>query len=99
MNSVSLIGRLVRDIDIKTTNTGKAVTSFTVAVDRRGDGADFIRCVAYDKTAELLQRYVHKGQQVAIDGRLHTDSYEKDGRRVHTCEVITEHVDLIGGAR
>ena len=97
MNNVSLVGRLVRDIEVKTISNGKVATSFTLAVNRRkrDSGADFIKCSAYGQTAEILRQYVHKGQEVAIDGHLHTGNYERDGKKISTCEVVVDSVDLL----
>ena len=82
MNQVILIGRLVRD---PKTNEARTVASFTVAVDRmkKDDGADFINCKAFGKTAENVLKYCHKGKPVAILGRINTGSYEdRDGKTV-----------------
>ena len=97
MNSVALIGRLTRDIEIRNTNSGKAAGSFTLAVDRRGkaEGTDFVRCSAFGHTAELLQQYTHKGVLVGVDGHIHTGSYERDGKKISTCEVVVDAFDLI----
>lgn len=97
MNSVALVGRLVREIEIRTTSNGKAATSFTLAVDRRtkDSGADFIKCSAFGRTAELLNQYVHKGDRVALDGHIKTGSYERDGKKVSTCEVVADSIDLL----
>lgn len=101
MNSVNLFGRLTRDPELKTTKTGKFVTNFTVAVDKytkdeNGDTADFIACVAYGQRAEFLCNYAAKGQQVAVNGRLNTRSYEnKDGQTVHVTEVIVNDLQIV----
>ena len=96
MNCVQAIGRLTRDIEIRNTNSG-IVGNFTLAVDRhkRDSGADFIRRSAFGKTAELLQQYTHKGSTVGIEGHIHTGSYEKDGRKMSTWEVVVDSFDLI----
>lgn len=96
MNCVQLIGRLTRDIEL-TYPREKAVARFTLAVNRRrkDDGADFVSCVAFGKTAEILDRCVSKGQRVAVVGHIHTSSYEKDGRKVYKTDVIVESFDFI----
>ena len=73
------------------TKNGTPVVSFTLAVDRRKkeDGADFIPCIAWDKAAETIARYVHKGDMFAVTGYIQTRSYEKDGRRNYATEVVT----------
>jgi single-strand DNA-binding protein len=101
MNNVILIGRTTKEIDLRyTTGTNPtAVTLFTLAVDRMKDGTDFIGCVAFGKTAELMDRYVHKGDKVGIIGRIQTGSYEKDGRKIYKTDVIVERVEFLGSQR
>lgn len=91
MNNVSLIGRLTKDVEERRTQSGTPVVSFTLAVDRRKkeDGADFINCIAWDKTAETIAKYVHKGDLFAVTGYIQTRSYEKDGRMNYMTEVVT----------
>jgi single-strand DNA-binding protein len=74
------------------------VTNFTVAVDKPGKdkGADFIRCTAFDKIAENICRYMDKGRQIAIEGRINTGSYEKDGQKINTYEIVVERAEFIG---
>lgn len=91
MNSVCLIGRLTKDVQERRTQNGTAVVSFTLAVDRRkkDDGADFISCIALDKSAETIAKYVHKGDLFGVTGYIQTRSYEKDGRKNYVTEVVT----------
>ena len=99
MNKVMLIGRLTREPEIKATSTGKTVASFTLAVNRRKkeDPADFIQCKAFDKTAEVVQKYCQKGKQVCVLGRIQTGSYEnKEGRKVYTIDVMVDELELLG---
>ena len=104
MNNVTLIGRLTRDPEVRyTSNTQMAVARFTIAVDRqfKRDGeptADFIPIVAFGKTAELCERFISKGRQVAIEGRIQTGSYtNKDGNKVYTTDVVANRVEFLGG--
>lgn len=97
INRVTLIGRLTRDPELRTTSNGIAVATFTLAVDRnftnsRGErDADFINCVVWRKPAEILCNYTSKGSQIGIDGRLQTRTYDdKDGKRVYVTEVVIE---------
>lgn len=87
------MGRLTADPDVRYSQDGKAVARYTLAVDRGKDnGADFIRCVAFERAAEFAEKYLHKGIKIAVTGRIHTDGYEKDGRKVYTTEVwVREH--------
>ncbi len=95
MNRVELMGRLARDPEIRQGETMSA--RFTVAVSRRKkDETDFISCVAFGKTAELLDKYFHKGHRIGVSGRLLTGSYEKkDGTRVYTTDVVADEIDFI----
>lgn len=99
MNKAIMSGRLCADIELRQTPSGKKVCAFTLAVDRRGKdaGADFIDCVAWEKTAEFLVRYFQKGQQMNICGRLQTRSYEdKEGKKRKATEVVVEEVGFCG---
>ena len=101
MNTVVLIGRTTRDIELRRTGNGTAVASFTLAVNRDfktndGQEADFIQCVAWKKTAELLDQYVHKGDRIAVNGSIRTRNYEDShGRTVYVTEVLVNHVEFI----
>lgn len=90
MNKVILMGRLVRDPEIRYSQDGKAVAKYTLAVDRigRDNGADFISCVSFEKTAEFAEKYLRKGTKVLAEGSITTGSYtNKDGQKVYTTEV------------
>lgn len=96
MNRVCIIGRLTNDIELRKTNNGKDVCSFTIAVDRIGDGTDFIMCTAWNRTAEFLSNYAKKGNKVSVDGKLQTRSYENsNGQKVNVVEIMCEFVDLL----
>lgn len=102
INLCVLIGRTTRDPELRRTGNGTAVTSFTLAVNRdfkKNDGqeADFIQCVAWKKTAELLEQYVHKGDRIAVNGSIRTRNYEDShGRTVYVTEVLVNHVEFLG---
>lgn len=100
MNKVILIGRLTKDPELRfTAGSGMAVSRFTVAVNRRKkeDGADFINCVAWGKTAETIAQYLTKGRQVAISGSIRTGSYDaQDGTKRYTTDVAVESFEFIG---
>lgn len=98
MNKVFLIGRLTKDVELRVTQTGKPVASFSIAVDKRNrnDGADFFECVAWNGTAEAMERYVHKGSKVSIVGRLQTRNFtNRDGVKVYVTEVVAEEVEFL----
>lgn len=99
MNRAILVGRLARDPELRTTNSGMSVCRFTVAVDRRGKSdeqiADFISCVAFGKTGETISQYLGKGRRIALEGRIQTGSYEKDGVKRYTTDIIVDSFDFI----
>lgn len=99
MNNVQLIGRLVRDP--KKTEGTTSITKFTVACDRMPDKngekkADFISCIAFGKTADLIASYFFKGRPIGVTGRIQTGSYEgRDGKTVYTTDVICDRVEFL----
>lgn len=101
MNRVILMGRLTRDVEIRVAGNGETkVANFSLAVDRRWqrDGeqsADFPNCIAFNKTAEFLEKYGKKGTKFIIEGRLQTGSYDKqDGTKVYTTDVVVDNVEF-----
>ena len=103
MNAVQILGRFTKEQELKYTASGTAILRNNIAVQRNfknKDGereSDFINVVAFGKTAELLNQYFGKGQQVAVEGRIQTGSYEKgDGTRVYTTDVIINQFDFVG---
>lgn len=92
MNTVILSGRTTRDIELRQANSGKMLARFTLAVDRRvRDEADFINCIAFDKTAETLELYAKKGTKLNVVGHIQTGSYDgNDGKKVFTFDVIID---------
>lgn len=105
INRVVLAGRPTRDLELKSINSGTSVCSFTLAVDRNFKSrsgereADFINCVAWGKTAEVMSSYVKKGSVIGIDGRIQTRSYDnREGQRVYVTEVVVENFSFLGGS-
>jgi len=101
MNKVILMGRLTRDPEVRYSQGAQsmAVARYTLAVDRRfkRDGeqtADFIQCVAFGKSGEFAERYFHKGTKIVVEGRIQTGSYEKDGQRVYTTDIVVEQQEF-----
>lgn len=96
MNKVVLIGRVTKDIELRETNSGKKVVKFTVAVNRLNNEADFINCVAWEKTAELLHKFVQKGHKLAVDGRIQVQKYQnKDGENRYSTDVIADRIEFL----
>lgn len=102
MNNIILIGRLTKDVMMNSTQGGSLVANFTLAVNRpkskNGEqSADFISCVAWNKTAEILEKYTQKGSQIAVSGSIQTRSYDnKEGKKVYVTEVVVWQVQLLG---
>lgn len=98
MNKVILKGRLTKDIEVKYTQSAdpKAYAMFSVAVNRFKDGADFINCKAWGKTAEFLGKYFTKGQEILIEGRIEVSQAETDGVKTTFTNVVAERVDFCG---
>ena len=104
MNKVFLIGRLSRDPELRHTNSGMAVCQINVAISRRvGAGrepeTDFINVVVWDKQAENVSKYLAKGRQVAVEGRIQTRSYDNnEGKKTYVTEVVATNVEFLGSA-
>ena len=96
MNSVNIIGRLTRDQELRKTANGRSVTNFCLAVNRANEGADFIDCVAWNQTADLACKYLSKGSQIGVTGRLQTRTYDKDGHTRKVVEVVMERMQFLG---
>lgn len=95
LNRIVIMGRLTRDPELRRTNSGKPVTSFTLAVDRdyEKDKVDFIDCVAWNKTAEFVGKHFTKGRMAVVSGRLQfRDWTDKDGNKRRNAEVIADNV-------
>lgn len=97
------MGRLARDPDVKSTQSGMVVARMTIAVDRRiskakqqegQQTADFIGLVAWERTAEFAGHYLAKGRQILVEGRIQTGSYEKDGQKRYTTDVVCERIEF-----
>ena len=101
MNRVELIGRLTRDPELRYTSSNIATARFTLAVNRpfqsqNGEnGTDFINIVVWRKQAENVKKYVSKGSLVSVEGRIQTGSYEKDGQRIYTTDVVADSVQFL----
>ena len=102
INSLVLMGRLVRDPEIRTTTSGKSVCSFSLAVERdfqrsEEKTADYFDCVAWGNTAEFVGKYFHKGRMIALQGRLQARTYkDKEGNNRKVVEVIADKVSFTG---
>ncbi len=102
MNKVIIIGRTTANVELKQTTSGTSVALFSIAVKRTFKNAsgeyesDFFNCIAFSKLAETISRYVKKGDQVGIEGRLQTRNYtNKEGKKVYVTEIIVENVEFL----
>lgn len=103
INNVVLMGRITHDLELKSTNNGTSVVSFTLAVERsfvkQGEQrqADFIDCVAWRNTAEFITRYFRKGSMIAVTGEINTRNYEdKNGNKRKAVEVVIDNASFCG---
>lgn len=101
MNSVALIGRLTRDPEVRWTQDQMAIANFSIAIDRGKDkngndrGTDFPRITVFGRQAENCEKYLKKGLLVGIAGRIQTGSYEKDGQKIYTTDVVADRVEFL----
>ena len=99
MNKVILVGRLAQDPEVRYTQSGKAVASFNLAVNRYGqkDSADFIPIVAWEKLAEICGNNIRKGNQILVEGRLQIRPYEtQDGQKRRVTEIVAQNIEFLG---
>lgn len=96
LNSVNITGRLTKDVDLRTTTSGKQVANITIAVDGWQDNTSFIDCVLWGRTAEIAAQYLSKGSMAGVSGRLEQRTWEKDGQKRSTIEVIANDLVLLG---
>lgn len=91
MNTVTLMGRIASDLELKRTQNGKVMMSFMLAVSRQKDTTDFIRCTAWGKSAEFISRYFTKGRMIALLGYIHAGTYtDRDGNSKYIMNVVVE---------
>ena len=96
MNQVSLIGRLTRDVEVRVTESGKRVATFTLAVNKNKEKTYFFRCNAWEETSNLMERFTRKGSKVAIIGELeYREWIDKNGDKRSVVEVLARRVELL----
>ena len=99
MNNVQLLGRLVKDVELAKTKTNKVYSRFTLAVPN-GENAMFIDCVAFDKLAETIEKYVKKGNRLLIDGSINVSTYQdKDGKNHKSTNIYVNKITFIESAK
>ncbi len=106
VNNVVLVGRITRDPELRHSASGSAVCSFSLAINRNFKNqageyeADFVNCVAFNQTANLMEQYVNKGQLISVQGRLQSRSYDDNtGRKVYVTEVVCNTVSFLESKR
>lgn len=106
MNKAIITGRLTKDVEVRYTQSGKAVASFTVAVDKPNKKnipqgqptADFIPCVAWEHSADFISKYFGKGSPILLEGRMQVRQYQaKDGTNRYVTEIVVQHAEFNGG--
>lgn len=97
MNVTVLVGRLTKDPEVKQSTSGKTYTRFTLAVNRpfTKDEVDFINCVVFGKTAEVMNKYVRKGHRIGLTGRLQTNKYEHNGEKRISFDVMVDNIEFL----
>ena len=94
MNRAIIMGNLTDEPRIRRTASGKTVADFTLAAGRMTEGTDFINVIAWEKKAEFAENYMHKGMKFLVEGRIQTGSYEKDGKKFKTFDIIADNIEF-----
>jgi single-strand DNA-binding protein len=100
MNKAILIGNVGKEPEIRKTQSGISVANFSLATSKKIKGEDkteWHRIVAWDKLAEIIEKYVHKGDKLMIEGEIETRDYENDGQKVYTTEIRAWNMEMLGG--
>lgn len=104
MNKVILIGNITKDIELRQSNSGKFVVEFSIAInngkDQQGNElpADFVNCTAWNKTAEILDKYTNKGSKISVEGAIKTQTWvDQQGNNRYKTYVLVDRVELLGG--
>lgn len=97
MNQVTLIGRLTKDVEVRSGQNGKSFAKITIAIDRHGKDkeTDFPRVTVFGTQAENLAKYQGKGSLIAIEGHITTGNYQKDGETVYTTDIIADRIEFL----
>lgn len=104
-NIVILIGRLIKKPELRKTTTGLSVSTFTLAINRNYKNSeglyetDFINCKAYNHSAERLNNFCEKGDLIGIKGMIQTGSYEKDGKKIYTTDIVAERINFLSASK
>ncbi len=102
MNNVQLLGRIGQDPELNYTQSGMAVGKFSLATNKKIKGEDktsWHRCVAFQQTAELIGKYVNKGDQLCVEGEISYGSYDKDGVKVYTTDIVVNRIHFVSAGK
>lgn len=99
MNSISLTGRITKDLELKETTNGKKVSEFSLAVNRIGEGTDFVTCQVWGTQAENLTKYQGKGSLIGVVGSLRTDTYEVEGNKKYKTYVLVSNIEYLSAKK
>lgn len=94
MNKAMLSGRLTDEPRISTTTTGKKIARFNLAVNTTKDKVDYPGFIAWERSAEFIENWCHKGTKLIIEGHIQTGSYEKDGKKVYTTDIVCDRIEF-----
>ncbi len=95
MNKTISVGNMTDEPKIRTTSTGKKVAEFNLALNTSKDKVDYPRFIAWEKKAELIENWCHKGTKLLIEGHIHTDSYEGKNGKVYTTDIIVDNLEFL----
>lgn len=99
LNSVNITGRATKEVELKTTQSGKNVATVSIAVNGMNDEVSYFDVVCWNKTAEIVAQYVNKGKQIAVNGRLQQRRWEdSDGAKRYAVEIVANQVELLGSS-
>jgi single-strand DNA-binding protein len=102
LNRAEFIGRLVKDPEMRYAASGTGMCTFTLACGwktKEKEGTEYVRVVAYQKLAEIITQYMKKGSQMYVSGRMTTRSYDKDGEKRYSTEVVADQMQMLGHAK
>lgn len=96
MNQVNLTGRLTKEPELRKTPSGVSMCKFTLAVNGlKKEDVNFISCIAFNQSADFLGMYAKKGNRIGVTGRIQTGSYDRDGQKVYTTDVVCDRIELL----
>lgn len=99
MNNFSGMGRIGKELEKKSTQGGKSYVNFSIGIKRDKDNTDWINCVAWEKTADLICNYHKKGDMIGVVGSVRTRDYEKDGKKVYVTEILVNSISFCNNAK